>query len=913
MSYTLRPYQNFAINGGDPRRGPGIMRCFARHKRVLLVMATGCHRKGERVLLANGRSLAVEDVRVGDRLAGPMHPDVGNARTVLALHRGEGDMYEVRPVKGEPFYVTGDHVLTLYPTPTGRPGFKPGLVDVRVRDYLGWTQSRKDNHKLLRCAVEHFESPITAHKIPPYILGVIIGDGHLAKGVVVSKPDPEIHAALAEYAASLGLRCRVVASEGRCPAIHIVGRPKVPNPVMEDLRQLSLAVSSGERFIPDVYKLGSLEYRRQVLAGLLDTDGHLTADGCSYDYISQSERLARDVVFVARSLGLAAYLRPCEKHCQTGAGGTYYRVSISGNTDRIPCRIPRKQAAPRAQKKNPLVTGFTVSKVADSEPFYGFTVDGDNRYLLADFTITHNCGKTQTFLALAQRYVQKTGGRVLVLAHRDELVSQPIERGANMGLHIAREQGSSTGVGYQVVASTIQTMQYRREKYPPDYFGLVIADEAHHSPSDMFRETLDYFGGAYTLGVTATPDRLDGVGLGEVFSAVGYDYGMADAVDDGWLVPVRPEVVEVDGLDLSKLRVRGGDFAPEELGEMMAEHSHYVASVLVQRAGPRPTIVFCCSVAHAMAQAEALRKYTDAGVAFVSGETPKDERAQILTDFAAGRIQFVTNVEVLTEGTDLPKTACIAMARPTKSRGLLVQAIGRGCRTWPGLLDTPELREGSPEARRAAISASPKPDCMVLDFTGACEKHSLANVADALAGKLTPEERAALVAIPLCGESTVSELVEEARRIAAEAAKARAAEAAAYSTYKIDPFHPTAVLGLKDGDDPRAPRCSAEVADWLGKRGIKNAENLSEQAAAKIKKTICVRTGKGLCTYKQMTALQKAGVPVASTVRMSMETAAKLMDELQANRWRRPERWDGLAWLGGDAAAEPKVAGVSRR
>lgn len=528
-------------------------------------------------------------------------------------------------------------------------------------------------------------------------------------------------------------------------------------------------------------------------------------------------------------------------------------------------------------------------------------------------------GKTQTFLALAQRYVKNTGGRVLILAHRDELVSQPIERGALMGLHIAREQGSTSGVGYQIVASTIQTMQYRRGLYPSDYFGLVIADEAHHAPSDMFRETLDYFGGAYALGVTATPDRLDGVGLGEVFSAVGYDYGMADAVDDGWLVPVRPEVIQVDGLDLSKLRVRGGDFSPEELGEVMGEHSHYIASVLVERAGSRPTIVFCCSVAHAMAQAEALKKYTDAGVAMVSGETPKDERAQILTDFAAGKIQFVTNVEVLTEGTDLPRTACIAMARPTKSRGLLTQAIGRGCRTWPGLLDPEELREGSPDARKAAIASSPKPDCIVLDFTGACEKHSLANVADALAGRLTAEERAALVAIPLCGEQTVSELVEEARRIAAEAARAREAEAANFTRYEIDPFAPVAVLGLKERDDPKEERCDEKTAAWLSQRGIKEPEKMSATVAAKVKKTLCTRIGLKLATWKQMLALQKAGVPQASTVRMKMETAAKLMDELQANGWRRPARWSSETWLGGQgattstAAAPAKVAGVSRR
>lgn len=522
-------------------------------------------------------------------------------------------------------------------------------------------------------------------------------------------------------------------------------------------------------------------------------------------------------------------------------------------------------------------------------------------------------GKTVLLLHLAKRYAEKTGGRVLIVAHRDELVTQPIDKGATMGLYIAREQGSTTGLGSQIVASTVQSMRYRREKYGPDYFGLVIVDESHHAAADDYQELINYFGKAYVLGVTATPERLDGISLSETFDACAYSYYIPDGIADGWLVDALPDRVNVDGLDLSKIRVRGGDFSPEELGEAMAEHSHYIASALVEKAGHRPTIVFCCNVAHARAQAEALKKYTDAGVAVADGETDREERAQIIRDFEAGKIQYLVNVQLWTEGFDAPRIACVAIARPTKSRSLLLQQIGRGTRPWPGCIDTPELRDGPSEARRSAIAASPKPNLLVLDFTSSVETVGLASPADALAGKLTPEERAALVAIPLCGEATVSELVEEARRIAAEAARARAAEAATYSTYKIDPFHPAAVLGLKDGDDPRAPRCSSEVADWLGKRGIKNAENLSEQAAAKIKKTICVRSGKGLCTYKQMTALQKAGVPVASTVRMSMETAAKLMDELQANRWRRPERWDGLAWLGGDAAAEPRVAGVRQR
>jgi hypothetical protein len=137
----------------------------------------------------------------------------------------------------------------------------------------------------------------------------------------------------------------------------------------------------------------------ELLAGLIDTDGHLTCN--CYDYVSKSERLANDVVFLARSLGFAAYLTPCKKHCQTGIEGDYFRVSISGHTDQIPVILERKQATPRQQIKDVLHTGFTI-KLLPEENYYGFKLDGDHRYLLGDFTITHNCGKTESAKALAE-------------------------------------------------------------------------------------------------------------------------------------------------------------------------------------------------------------------------------------------------------------------------------------------------------------------------------------------------------------------------------------------------------------------------------------------------------------------------------------------------------------------------------
>jgi len=531
-------------------------------------------------------------------------------------------------------------------------------------------------------------------------------------------------------------------------------------------------------------------------------------------------------------------------------------------------------------------------------------------------------GKTEIFLSLVRRYLEspKTPPhkRALILAHRDELVSQPISRGPRFGLRLAREQGDSSAVGApeRVIASTVQTMRLRKEKYDPDEIGLIICDESHHSVSDEFRDVLDYFPSAFILGVTATPQRLDGVGLGELYEAVAFRYPIEQGVEDGWLVPIRPWREVIDGLDLSKLRSRAGDLEPGALGELMSEYAHPVAKMLVERAGDRPTIAFCATLAHAYAQAEALRRYTSARVEVVDGTTKKRGkradavgifREDLVEDFRLGRLQFLVNVGVAIEGFDAPNCRCVALIRPTKSPALVIQAVGRGTRPLPGIVDQPELRD-DPDGRRAAIAASAKPDLLVLDFSGASEKHSLAGVVDALAGNLTPEERLALVNIPLCGDLTVDQALQQARIAAAQEATRHAAELAELAThsYEVDPFHPVCVFGIKGlRDDPNEERASAKMAKYLERNGVQNAAALSKSTAKKLQGTIIVRDRLHLASLTQATDLQRAGVPVTSTVRMSYTHANDLCVELLRNRGVRPKRWDSVPHLGGQEVHAP--------
>lgn len=531
-------------------------------------------------------------------------------------------------------------------------------------------------------------------------------------------------------------------------------------------------------------------------------------------------------------------------------------------------------------------------------------------------------GKTVVALEAMRRYHAKTGRRALMLSHREELVVQPIARGEAMGMRFGREQAEHRAGDEPFVSATVQTLAARLDRFPPDAFGLIVIDEVHHAASGgQYARVLEHFAGAYKMGITATPHRLDGILLSEAgFTAVGYELSIGrdperpdleDAIQLGWLVPIRWRRLTIDGLNLGALRVRGGDFEPEALAVLMAENAHHVARQTVEHAGDRQTIVFCVNVAHAHAQAEALRRYTRARVEVVDGATDTDRRRQVVEDFRRGAIQFLCNCAVFTEGADFPATACVVLARPTRSVALALQCIGRGTRPLPGIVDTPELHAAPSELRRQAIADSDKPDLLLLDIAGVGDDLALAVVADALAGKLTTEERAQLLKLTPDGEQTFDAMASEALRLAAieETRKAEASRARA-SVVDSDPFSASNVLGIKEKDDPREPRAGNEICAWLRKYGVQNPERLSESAAAKAKKAICVRTGKGLCGYKAMQALQSRGVPPATTIRMTQETARGLLDELSANGGRRPARWDREPHLGGrrDAPAPAPTA-----
>lgn len=635
----------------------------------LVVATTGCHARGQRVIAFDGREVAVEDVRVGDLLMGPD----SRPRRVLGLIRGRGKMHRICPVKGAPWVVSEDHVLSLVDT---RQGATAPFVDVSVKEWLSWPPGRVHLHKLVRCSVS-YPPHQEAFPIPPYHLGVLIGDGCLgSSSVSVTKPDPEIRDACVELSEMFGLRLRESANTSGCPTYHFVGRGGLQNPLASALSTIGLRCVGEYRRIPESYLLASRVDRLAMLAGLLDTDGHLAHSG--YDWISKSRGLAHDVVRLARSLGLAAYVKECEKRCQNGGGGTYWRVSISGDATDLPLRIPRKQALPRRQKKSVLRTGFRIED-AGVDDYFGFTLDDDQRYLLDDFTVTHNSGKSIFMAEVLRRWRQKhppSEGVVVVTTPTKKLVQQLSATlsdvlGASVvgQFYTAAKQDKREVV---VCCNASVPLLAARLKATGRTVAVWIADEAHRTNSEGMAGDLDaeVIAGALNaerrLGMTATPGRASDKDTLVLYDKVIYTYTPADALRDGVIVPARYVI-------------------PDEY-EQVEDVDPWLAKRILSlgtRAERGPGVVDAANIKDAEAYAAFLATYgLQAGV--IHSRMAEDAQQQNIRRLKDGQLDCLVHVSMLVEGVDLPWLKWLGVRRDTESRVRWIQQIGRILRAFPG-------------------------------------------------------------------------------------------------------------------------------------------------------------------------------------------------------------------------------------
>lgn len=316
-------------------------------------------------------------------------------------------------------------------------------------------------------------------------------------------------------------------------------------------------------------------------------------------------------------------------------------------------------------------------------------------------------GKTIVFASIAEDQV-RAGDRVLILAHRGELLDQAADKlKHSTGLGCAVEKAGETCLDswYRVTVGSVQSMQRpkRLEQFPDDYFGTIIIDEAHHSITDGYQRILEHFPDARVLGVTATPDRGDMCNLGEVFDSLAYEYKLTQAIKDGFLCRIVAQTIPLQ-LDISQVGMSAGDFAVGGLGTALDPYLEQIASEMEKICMNRKTVVFLPLIKTSQKFRDILNAH---GFRAAEVNGTSDDRAQVLQDFSDGKYNVLCNSMLLTEGWDCPSVDCIVVLRPTKVRSLYSQMVGRGTRLNPG-----------------------KKELLLLDFLWMTERHELCRPAD---------------------------------------------------------------------------------------------------------------------------------------------------------------------------------------
>ena len=492
------------------------------------------------------------------------------------------------------------------------------------------------------------------------------------------------------------------------------------------------------------------------------------------------------------------------------------------------------------------------------------------------------CGKTIVFSHLAAREVLR-GGRVLVLAHRGELLQQAIDKlRAATGIEAGLEKAEETSVvawdeiPYTVVVGSVQSMksQKRLARFAPDEFSLIVIDECHHALTGTYRAVIDHFPEARLLGVTATPDRGDLRSLSEVFETIAYEYSIVDAIRDKWLSPIYVQTVPLQ-IDLSGVAVQSGDFQAASLGSALDPYLRQICREIKERCHDRKTIVFTPLIATSRKMLSIFGEEGVAEVREVNGESPdRADTLQWFSDASPGCV--LLNSMLLTEGYDEPSVDCIVVLRATKVRALFVQMVGRGTRLAPNkknllLLDFLWLTASHDLCR---------PACLLSDNPEVCET---------ITKKQESKGCAELELSPETLEDAQSETVRKredalAKRLAAQSRKkGKLFDALQFAELTGVTNLSDAPTAIQENDRP-----TMEMVDRLERLGF--ACPGSQTAAEQLLTAYQRRVDSGLSSHKQIRLLTSRGFRNVS--QWPFASAKKMIDKIAACGWKNPRGID---------------------
>lgn len=485
------------------------------------------------------------------------------------------------------------------------------------------------------------------------------------------------------------------------------------------------------------------------------------------------------------------------------------------------------------------------------------------------------CGKTVVFAKVAEQCV-RNGDRVLILAHRGELLEQASDKIFKFtGLRCATEKAEETCIGswFRIVVGSIQSLMRpkRLSQFPNDYFDTIIIDEAHHCLSDGYQRVLEYFSCAKVLGVTATPDRGDMRNLGSYFETLAYEYTLPKAIREGYLSPIKALTIPLQ-MDLSSVGVQSGDFKVGDLGTALDPYLYSIAEEMKKYCSDRKTVVFLPLVKTSQKFRDILNEQ-GFKAAEVNGDSK--DRAEILKDFEDDKYNVLCNSMLLTEGWDCPSVDCIIVLRPTKVRSLYSQMVGRGTRLSPG-----------------------KTELLLLDFLWHTERHELCHPAslicenDEVAKRMTQNlEKMAGCPIDIeeaeekASNDVVAQREESLAKVLAEMKKRKRT--------LVDPLQFEMSIQAEDLSNyvpsfgwEMAPASDKQVKA-LEKFGIFPDEIDNAGKASLLLDRLNKRREEGLSTPKQIRLLERFGFNNVGT--WTLDQAKNMVNRIAASGWRLPK------------------------
>ena len=648
------PVQAFLEAIDDPTKMGGIL--------SLPCGAGKCLAKDTPILMYDGTIKMVQNVKIGDLLMG----DDSTPRTVLSTCTGSEEMFDIIPTKGDKYTVNRSHVLSLKCCSDHSKTLKKGtIVDISVDDYLKLPKSYHGRGGVLYGYRVGVNFPTKQVPMDPYLVGYWLGDG-VSKKSMISTQESTVLRYVSKLLPQYGMYLQYQSQYD----YSMNGNKKEGNPFTKFLHTWNLY---GNKHIPHIYKCNSRDIRLQLLAGLIDSDGYYS-NKC-FEITLKSENLMDDVIYLARSLGFAAYKKVCQKTCTNSKDGpktgTYYRTNISGvGVEKIPTKVLRKKATSRIQIKDVLMTRITPKSIGLGT-YYGFEIDGNRRFLLGDFTVTHN---TVIALYLSSQFKKKT----MVVCHTQFLMDQWIER-IEQYLPKAKtgriQQQICQTEGKDIVIASLQSLAMR------DYdanifkrFGFVVLDECHHLGAEVFSRCLPKITCKRMLGLSATLKRKDGMSkvfewyLGKpVFTIKRKDSDVNVLVkryyDPHPSYSKEAKLWNTGKLNFAKMINQICDFPPRNY--MIVQ----TLKAVLEKEPNRKILILSERRNHLQALEELLRIEKYKSIGYYIGGMSKEQ-----LDNGASEDIILATFQLASEAMDIPKLNTLVLASPVSS---IEQPIGR--------------------------------------------------------------------------------------------------------------------------------------------------------------------------------------------------------------------------------------------